>query len=383
MQTQQWKFREIVIEAHPGPPTFGGVTLIALRAQFADVNIAGAVATGAVLRQLLRGHAGRVARMTIDLYVTTREFPVSVPVVVEVRRLPFLVTVTLAAVVAEASGMRVLPLVAADAFARQLVFQVSRAVTVLAVDGRVRALEPESRLFLVIELRGLPSRCGMAVAAFRATLTAVYIVRCVARHALTRCVLVMIPEVTGGARHADVFVAQWESGFVVIVGRMTPGGGVMAGIALTPEFALVGLVLLVAVHALGLRAAIRFSRHVAARACDRCVRPMQREVGALVIELLATEFDDVARASQMLRMTGVTLRRFDALEPAVEAMLIGNVSRNVLVTIEAKPGLAMAIATVVAVLAVLFILLMRDTQLSGHEQCLRVDGFTAPHGRQT
>ena len=120
--------------------------MIALRTQLTGVNIAGTVAAGAVLRELLCRHARRVARMTIDFYVTTGEFPVSVTVVVEVRRLPFLVTMTLAAVVAEAPGVRILTLVAADAFARYLVFQVSRAVTVLAVDGRVRALEPESRL---------------------------------------------------------------------------------------------------------------------------------------------------------------------------------------------------------------------------------------------
>src|SRR5882672_4962989 len=164
---------------------------------------------------------------------------------------------------------------------------------------------------------------------------------------------------------------------------MTPGGGVMTGVAFAPEFTLVWLVLLVTVHALRLRAAIRFARHVAARARDRCMRPMQREVGTVVIELLTTEFDDVARASQVLRMTRVTLRRFDALEPAVEAVLTGNVSRNVLVTIEAQLGLAMTVTAIVAVLAVLFVLLMRDTQLSGHEQCLRVHGFTAPHRRQT
>jgi len=223
----------------------------------------------------------------------------------------------------------------------------------------------------------------MAVAAFRATLTAVYIVRCVARHALARRVLVVVPEVTGGARNADVLVTQWESGFVVIVSRMTPCGGVMAGVAFTPEFALVRLVLLVTVDALGLRAAIRFTRHVAARACDRCVRPMQLEVGTVVIELIATEFDDVARASQVLRMTRVTLRRFDALQPAVEAMLPADVSRDVLVAIEAQLCLAMTVAAIVAVLAVLLVLLMRHTQLSGHEQCLRIDGFTAPQWRQT
>ena len=233
--------------------------MIASRAQFTDVNIAGAMAIGAVRRELLRAHAGRVARMAIDFDVTTREFPVSVTVVIEVRRLPFFVTVTLAAVVAEAPGVRVLPLVAADAFARYLVFQVSRAVTVLAVDGRVRALEPESGLFLVIELRGFPSRGGMAVGAFRATLTAVYVVRCVARYAFTRRVLVVVAEVAGGARNADVLVAQWEGGLVVIVSRMTPGGGVMTGVAFAPEFTLVWLILLVTVHALRLRAAIRFA----------------------------------------------------------------------------------------------------------------------------
>jgi hypothetical protein len=82
-------------------------------------------------------------------------------------------------------------------------------------------------------------------------------------------------------------------------------------------------------------------------------------------------------------MTRVTLRRLDALKPAMKAMLPANVSRNVLVTIEAQLGLAMAVTTIVAELAVLFVLLMRDTQLSGHEQCLRVHGFTAPHRRQT
>jgi hypothetical protein len=157
----------------------------------------------------------------------------------------------------------------------------------------------------------------------------------------------------------------------------------MAGVAFTPELAFVWLVLLVTVHALGLRAAIRFSRHVAARARDRCVRPMQLEVGTVVIELIATEFDDIARASQVLRMTRVALRQFDALELAMEAMLPANVSGNVLVTIEAQLGLAMAVAAIVALLAVLLVLLMRHTQLSGHEQCLRIDGFTASYGRQT
>jgi hypothetical protein len=102
-----------------------------------------------------------------------------------------------------------------------------------------------------------------------------------------------------------------------------------------------------------------------------------------VIELLATEFYDVARASQVLRMTRVTLRRFDALDVAVKAMLPADVSRDVLVTIEAQLGLAMAVTAIVAEFALLLVLLMRHTQLSGHEQCLRIDGFTAPHRRQT
>ena len=169
----------------------------------------------------------------------------------------------------------------------------------------------------------------------------------------------------------------------MVVGHMTPSGGVMTGAAFTPEPAFVRLVLLVTVHALGLRTPIGLSRRVAVLAGNDRVGVVQWEVGSLVIELLAAEFDDVTRPPEVLRMTGVTLRRFDALQAAMKAVFCRDVDRGFLMTVEAQSCLVFAVAAVVAKGALLLVLLVRGTQLSGHEQCLRIDGFTAPDGRQT
>ena len=169
----------------------------------------------------------------------------------------------------------------------------------------------------------------------------------------------------------------------MVVGHMTPGGGVMTGAAFAPEPAFVRLVLLVTVHALGLRTPIALPRRVAVLAGNDRVGVVQWEVGSLVIELLAAEFDDVTRPPEVLRMTGVTLRRFDALHAAMKAVLCRDVGRGFLMAVEAQSCLVFAVAAVVAKGALLLVLLVRGTQLSGHEQCLRIDGFTAPDGRQT
>jgi hypothetical protein len=89
---------------------------------------------------------------------------------------------------------------------------------------------------------------------------------------------------------------------------MTPRGGIVTRVAFPSELAFVWLVLFVTVHALGFRAPERFARHVAIRAGNDRVRVVQRKVSARVIELVAVEFDYVACAAQVLRMTRMTLR---------------------------------------------------------------------------
>ena len=82
-------------------------------------------------------------------------------------------------------------------------------------------------------------------------------------------------------------------------------------------------------------------------------------------------------------MTRATLRGFDTLQPAMEAALCHDIGGLFLMTIEAQPRLMTAVAAIVAKRALLLVFLMRGAQLSRHEQCLRIDGFTAPDRRQT
>src|SRR6266566_2267223 len=165
VQTDQREFRQVVIEAHATAPALRRVALIALLAEAAGVHIVRPMAAHALGRQLLRPHVRRVAGVTADLLVPPGEGPRGVARVVEARRLPFLAAVADAAVLAEATGVRVLRLMAAEAVARQLVLQVPRAVAVVAGDAVVHPLEREAGLLEVIELRGLPARGDVALGA--------------------------------------------------------------------------------------------------------------------------------------------------------------------------------------------------------------------------
>ena len=119
------KLRQVMIEADAGAPALRGVALIAFLAELARrARRCERWQPKQSLPQLLRGHGRGVAGVTVDLLVPPDERPLGVARVVEGRRLPLLVAVAVAAVLAEAPGVRVLPLVAADAFARQLVLQV-------------------------------------------------------------------------------------------------------------------------------------------------------------------------------------------------------------------------------------------------------------------
>ena len=135
---------------------------------------------------------------------------------------------------------------AAIALAWQLVLEIAGAVAILAVDASVHALEREARLLRVIELRRLPARGRVAVAALGPALAVVHVVRRVAGRALLRCALVAIAEVALHAGHFDVLVAQRIRGLVVIEVHVAPGRGVVAGRAVLPELAFMRLVLLVA-----------------------------------------------------------------------------------------------------------------------------------------
>jgi hypothetical protein len=62
----------------------------------------------------------------------------------------------------------------------------------------------------------------------------------------------------------------------------------------------------------------------------------------------------------------------------VEAVLLTQVARDLLVAIEAQLRLAIAVSAVVAQRALLFVFHVSSAQLPRHEERLRIHGFSSP-----
>ncbi len=91
-----------------------------------------------------------------------------------------------------------------------------------------------------------------------------------------------------------------------------------------------------------------------------------------MIELIATELDDIRLAPEMLGVTRVTLQRGGrASEAAVESALRADIGGDLFVARQAELRLPTAIRAVVTVRTALFVLCVRFGELARHEQCLR------------
>jgi hypothetical protein len=249
--------------------------------------------------------------------------------------------------------------VAAEAVFRNLVLQVARAVAVIAGDAVVHAKKRVAGLLQVIELRVLPALGVVTVGALGAPLAPVHIIGLVAGDAFLGRILVAVAEMTGRAGNLGVPVMQRKGGLVVVVAHAPPGTLIVTGSAVAPELALVGLFLTVAAEAVARRLAVGLTGLVATRAGHNRVCTLERVVGVLVIELLAAEFDDVTVAPEVLGVAGAALGGLDGGQVAVEATMLPDISRSLLVTGEAQPRLATAVGAVVAVRAVVLVLGVR------------------------
>src|SRR5690242_17695167 len=135
--------------------------------------------------------------------------------------------------------------------------------------------------------------------------------------------------------------------------------------------------------AFGRRLAEGLAARMAGITRSRQVRAAQREVGQLVIELLAAELDNVGIAPVVLGMTGAALRGCDGAKTTVKPTTVTHVARDFLVAIEAQLRLAVAIAAVMARGALLLVLGVLAAELAGHEQGFRVDGHGTFSGQRT
>src|SRR6516162_6642566 len=129
---------------------------------------------------------------------------------IEARGLPGLVAVALVAALTKATGMGVLPLVAAEAILGDLVLEVAAAVAVVARNAVVHAEKRVAGLLQVVEFRVLPALRVVTVGALGAALAVVYVIRRVTGVALLRSVLVTVPEMTSRAGDLGMPVAERE-----------------------------------------------------------------------------------------------------------------------------------------------------------------------------
>jgi hypothetical protein len=93
-----------------------------------------------------------------------------------------------------------------------------------------------------------------------------------------------------------------------------------------------------------------------------------------MIERHGGGLDDVAVASQMLRMAGAALCAGDAGQAPVHAACCAQVGGDVLVAVQAQGGLPTLVSAVVAQGALLLLLLVRTTHLARHQQAFEAGG---------
>ncbi len=383
VQAQEREFRQIVIEIDDLLPTFGNVAFLAPDAKPRGVHVARSMAAHAVRWKLVCAQRCSVTGVAVHLRMEADELPATVARVIERRRLPLLVAMTMRAVRSEPARVRILTLVAAKAVLGQLVVQIAGSVAVLAVELGMRALQCKARFLGVIESRGLPSGRAVAVRAFRAALSFMYVIRSVARDALGRCSFVPVAEMALDAPDGLVPVVQGEGCLVVIEFEVLPDLRVMAGGAVASQLALVRFLCLVTANALVRGVAVRFLRLVAALAGHSGMCTLKGKVGAAMVELLAAEFHDIRVPSLMLGVAGPALCRLDAAQPPVKSGVSGNVGPHRLVTGEAQLRLTRTVAAVMAVLAILLVFLMGRGELARHEEGFGIHGITPPRRQHT
>src|SRR5262249_48830829 len=118
MLADERKAGEVVVEADARPPPLRRVALVALLAEAPEMRILRAMTVVAVVRQLLGRRTRRVTGVAADLLMLADERPFGVMRVIEGWRLPLLIAVAAAALLAQSARVRILSLVTTGAVAR-------------------------------------------------------------------------------------------------------------------------------------------------------------------------------------------------------------------------------------------------------------------------
>lgn len=297
MQAEQRKFGQVMIESKAGAPILLAVALVAGILELAAVRILAAMASGAVLGELLRGNYRGMAGVAIDLGVSAGQRILVALRVIVIRQPPTLIVMTVAAFRSKTGGMGIVSLVAAVAILGNLVVVVAAAMTGDAIGAVVHSEKFVAGFLEMIILRGFPLFGHMAFRAILAARSAVLIVGRMATDAALRGRLVVAADVTSVAGDVVVGSRQLELRLVVIELTAAPGRGVMALTAGLRQLRRVNVIRLVAAVAGRDDLAPLLGLLVATVAIQGRVRALQREVGEMMIELRTAELHDVGGAT--------------------------------------------------------------------------------------
>ena len=343
--------------------------------ELAAVRVLAAMASPAILWQfLLRNYRGMTG-ITVDLGVCSDEREARLFRVIVGHRLPFLVIVAVVALLTETPGVRIIGLVAAVAVLRDLVLVIATAVAGDAVNVRVYAEQRVTGLLQVVILRCLPLLGDVALTAVAAARATMLIIGGVAADAGLRCLLVMAAHVAGVTSHSPVRARQLEVRPVMIEFPTCPTRRAMALAARLAELPMVRVVALVAIDAVARSFAPGNAGFVTPVACERGMRPFQREVGQVVIELPAAQMHDIGVAALVFGVTCAAFADTRIGHASVIAVMLPQVARDLFVAIETQRRLGSCVGAIVTVRAGLFLLDMGGCHLAWHQQCFHCGGM--------
>lgn len=229
---------------------------------------------------------------------------------------------------------------------------------------------------IVFEFYLFPVTFAVTGLAFSAVFSLVSVVDFVATDTRFGGVFVMFVGVAEVAFDLFVMSLERELGFAVVKDLLlTPGLFTVAVGTFFTQFALVAIILFVAVDAVVWRFSVGFSRCVAGIAGGFKVCSVEAKIGHAMVKIERVEAHDIFATAFVVAVTGFTLFGLDVFYSTVKAFFGVDVVLDVfmIMTVKAEGVLTLFLERGVAVFTFLFKFSVIFCQRAGHNQGLKVD----------
>lgn len=378
MRPDQRETRQAVIESDGLLPIRLAVTITARLSELAGVRIISLVTAITISGRTGLVHRYCVAAGAFEIGMCAEQSEPGFLPVLETDGRPRARGVAVAALLAVDPVMLVVVAMTIEARSAEADLEDRLGVTIDAADLGMFSGQLEIGLQRVHEAMIGPAARIVTGLAFDAIPAFVRVVGCVAPIAGRGRVLIDIVDVTADALDPHVSARQRETGLGHVIEQgFGPLGRLMAGLAFTPEAAVMRIVTLVTVVACRRCLAESLAGFVTIAAVGLEVDALQLEVRQCVIEGFLVEADDVGIAALVIRVAGraVAVTRLGiAAVITDEAIDIGG---NVFMAIQALTALLRTIEGNVTRTAFGLDLGVRGHDLTRHDQGLEFHGVRA------